>query len=222
MKLLTELTEEIEYITEDSSDGKNLYLKGILLQAGIKNRNGRIYPPPVLEREVGRYIKEHVNRKTAYGELGHPATSPSLNHDKVSHRITEITRDGNNFVGKAIILNEGNGKIVRGMIETGGAIGISSRGLGSLKEDTKLGAKIVQDDYRLVVGGDLVINPSAPDAFLDAVFENVEWSYDPRTNEWVKEMVEPIRKNLKTKSLSQLQEQKVREFGRFLKLLSGK
>lgn len=219
MKLLTELATDINFLEEAVSDGKVLTISGIFLQGGIKNRNGRIYPPPILDREAQRYVQEHVLRKSAYGELGHP-NNPGLNSDKVSHLITELHKDGNNWVGKAKVLNEGNGKIVRGMIEVGGAIGVSSRGLGSLKEDKALGANIVQDDFRLMVGADIVLNPSAPDAWMTAVMENVEWSLDPATGEWVKEKFEPLKQEMRSMSSRQLQEQKFRMFAKALKLLS--
>src|SRR5882757_7890354 len=167
MKLLTELAQDIQFLEETVNDGKHLTVSGIFLQGGIKNRNGRIYPPPLLDREAVRYVKEHVERKSSYGELGHPS-SPGLNSDKISHLITELHKDHNSWVGKARILNEGNGKIVRGMIEVGGSIGVSSRGLGSLKEDKNLGAHVVQDDFRLMVGADIVLNPSGPDCWMTA------------------------------------------------------
>lgn len=221
MKLLQELTTDIQYLTEYSKeeDSKHLYISGVYLQGGIKNRNGRIYPPPLLDREAARYVKEQVDRKAAYGELGHPNT-PGLNADKISHLITELRKDGDNWVGKARIINEGNGKIVRGLIEAGGAVGVSSRGMGSLKEDKKLGANIVQDDFRLMVGADIVLNPSAPDAWMTAVMENVEWSYNSATQEWVQERVEPVRDQINKMSLRQIQERKVQMFADFMKLLS--
>jgi hypothetical protein len=219
MKLLTELCTDINFLEEAKSDGKHLYIEGVYLQGGIKNRNGRIYPPPLLDREATRYVNEVVNKKAAYGELGHPNT-PGLNHSLISHRIVELTKDGNNWNGKAVVLNEGNGKIVKGIIETGGAIGVSSRGLGSLKEDKKLGANIVQDDFRLMVGADIVFNPSAPDAWVTAVMEGVEWSFDSKTNQWVQEKVEPVRDQINKMSLRQIQENKVKMFAKFMKLLA--
>lgn len=219
MKLLTELCTDVEYLEETQNDGKHLYISGVYLQGGIKNRNGRIYPPPLLDREATRYVKEMVDRKAAYGELGHP-NSPGLNADKISHLITELKKDGDNWIGKARVINEGNGKIVRGIIEAGGAVGVSSRGMGSLKENKKLGANIVQDDFRLMVGADIVMNPSAPDAWMTAVMENVEWSLDPATGEWVNEKVAPIRDQIKKMSIREIQESKVDMFAKFLKMLS--
>lgn len=220
MKLLTELATDIQFLEEAKSDGKHLYISGVYLQGGIKNRNGRIYPPPLLDREANRYVSEVVNKGAAYGELGHPNT-PGLNNNQISHRITELTKDGNNWNGKAVVINEGNGKIVRGIIETGGSIGVSSRGLGSLKEDKKLGANIVQDDFRLMVGADIVMNPSAPDAWMNAVMENenIEWSYDPVTTEWVRERIEPIKDTYRKKTIRQIQESKMRDFEKFCEML---
>jgi hypothetical protein len=219
VKLLTEWATDIRYLEETENDGKHLYISGIYLQGGIKNRNGRIYPPPLLDREAARYVKEQVERKAAYGELGHP-NNPGLNADKISHLITELRKDGNNWIGKARVINEGNGKIVRGIIEAGGAVGVSSRGLGSLKEDKKLGANIVQDDFRLMVGADIVMNPSAPDAWMTAVMENLEWSLDPSTGEWVKAEFEPIKEEMDKMSVRKLQENKLRLFAKAMKLLS--
>lgn len=219
MKLLTEWATDIKYLEETENDGKHLYISGIYLQGGIKNRNGRIYPPPLLDREAARYVKEQVERKAAYGELGHP-NNPGLNADKISHLITELRKDGNNWIGKARVINEGNGKIVRGIIEAGGAVGVSSRGLGSLKEDKKLGANIVQDDFRLMVGADIVMNPSAPDAWMTAVMENLEWSLDPSTGEWVNAQFKPIKEEMDKMSVRKLQENKLRLFAKAMKLLS--
>jgi hypothetical protein len=220
VKLLQELATDIQFIEEAKSDGKNLYISGVYLQSGIKNRNNRIYPPELLDREANRYVKEVVAKGAAYGELGHP-NNPGLNSNQISHRIVELTKDGNNWNGKAVVINEGNGKIVRGIIETGGSIGVSSRGLGSLKEDKKLGANIVQDDFRLMVGADIVMNPSAPDAWMNAVMENVEWSYDSATQEWVQERIAPIKEIYKKKSIRQIHEDKFRDFEKFCNMLKN-
>lgn len=220
-KLLTELATDISYLEETATDGKHLYISGVYLQGGIKNRNGRIYPPPLLDREASRYVTEQVNRNAAYGELGHPNT-PGINPDCISHRITELRKDGNNWVGKAVVIPEGKGLVVRGIVATGGSVGVSSRGLGSLKEDKKLGANIVQDDFRLMVGADIVMNPSAPDAWMTSVMESesVEWSYDPIKQEWMQEQVKPVRDQIKKMSIRQIQERKVAMFEKFLEKLS--
>jgi hypothetical protein len=221
VKLLTELCTDVEYLEETQNDGKHLYISGVYLQGGIKNRNGRIYPPPLLDREATRYVKEMVDRKAAYGELGHP-NSPGLNADKISHLITELKKDGDNWIGKARVINEGNGKIVRGIIEAGGAVGVSSRGMGSLKENKKLGANIVQDDFRLMVGADIVMNPSGPDCWVTSVYENVDWIYNAATESWQHEQIEDLSKELKRKSNRQLQEEKVKLFAHYMKIISGK
>jgi hypothetical protein len=218
MKLLQELATDIQYIEEAKTDGKHLYISGVYLQGGIKNRNGRFYPPPVLDREATRYVKEAVDRGSAFGELGHPNT-PGLNHGDVSHRITELTKDGNNWVGKAVVLPEGKGLVVKGIIETGGTVGVSSRGLGSLKEDKKKGYNIVQDDFRLMVGADIVFNPSAPDAWMTAVHENLEWVLDAAGN-WVqKEAIAEIVKEVKQTKTREMQEQAIKQFARYMNLL---
>lgn len=215
MKLLREEAVDINFLEESQTDGKHLYISGIFLQGGIKNRNGRIYPPPLLDREANRYVTEQVNRKSAYGELGHPA-NPSLNADRISHRITELSKDGNNWMGKAVVIPEGHGLVVKGIIETGGNVGVSSRGLGTLKEDKKLGANIVQDDFRLMVGADIVMNPSAPDAWMTAIHENCEWVFDAAKGEWrIQEQIADIKKQLKNDP-----DQVLGLFERYMRLLS--
>ena len=182
MKLLKELNEEIEYLTETIDGQRQFYIEGIFLQGNIKNRNGRLYPINVLEEEVSRYRDNYINKRRAYGELNHP-TSPSINLDKVSHIITELNRENSNFVGKAKILtNTPNGKIVQALMEEGCVLGVSSRGLGSLKE--KNGAKYVENLY-LTTAADIVADPSAPDAFVDNVMENIEWFFDGAN--WIKQ-----------------------------------
>lgn len=220
MKLLKELVSDgIEYLEEAKSDGKHLYIEGVFLQGGIKNRNGRIYPPPVLDREAARYVKEQVDRKAAYGELGHPDT-PGLNSSDISHRIVELRKDGNNWNGKAVIIPEGKGLVVKGIIETGGSVGVSSRGLGSLKEDKKLGANIVQDDFRLMVGADIVMNPSAPDAWMTAMHEGLDWVYDAASDSWKQqEAISEMAKTIKKSNSRALQEQKVKMFAKYMELL---
>lgn len=183
MKFIRELTEEVSVVEETAKDGsRDTYITGVYLQAGIKNKNNRIYPPAVLEREVNRYVEESVKRNCAWGELGHP-DNPKLNEDRISHRIVEMSRQGNDWIGKAIVCDTRNGIDVKAMIKSGGRLGISSRGLGSLQTDMTTGTHTVQDDYRLVVGGDIVLNPSAPSAWLNSVVEGAEWWQDER-GEW--------------------------------------
>ena len=177
MKLITEINESVEYIAEATEDGKKDYfIRGPFMQANIKNRNGRVYPAEVLDREVNRYVTENVQKNRAYGELGHP-TSPTINLDRVSHMIKELTRDGDNFIGKAKIMTETPmGQIVKNLMDEGASLGVSSRGMGSLKN--KNGAAEVQNDFYLATAADIVADPSAPDAFVEGIMEGKEWVWD--------------------------------------------
>ena len=177
MKLITELNESIQVIEEAVEDGKkNVFIEGIFMQGNIPNRNGRRYSTETLEREIGRYIKESVNKGRAYGELGHP-NGPSINLDRVSHIITELRREGDNFIGRAKISSTPMGEIVKGLLSDGAQLGVSSRGMGSLKEG-KDGVMEVQNDFRLATAADIVADPSAPDAFVNGIMEGVEWIWD--------------------------------------------
>ncbi len=177
MKLITEINESIEYIAEAKEDGsKDYYIKGPFMQANIKNRNGRMYPAEVLDKEVKRYVTENVDKNRAYGELGHP-TSPTINLDRVSHMIKELTREGDNFIGKAKIMTETPmGRIVKNLMDEGASLGVSSRGMGSLKN--KGGLAEVQNDFYLATAADIVADPSAPDAFVEGIMEGKEWIWD--------------------------------------------
>jgi hypothetical protein len=221
MKLITELTENVQYITEanEKTGKKEMYIEGIFLQAEIKNRNGRMYPINVLESEVKRYMTEVVGHNRAYGELGHPA-GPSINLDRVSHIITELKRDKNNFIGKAKITETPMGNIARGIMESGGQLGVSSRAMGSLKEER--GVMVVQSDLKLSTAADIVADPSAPDAFVKGIMENVEWFYDERNGVWLQEKVENIKYKAKNISSKQLEEQKLAIFEEFLSSLASK
>lgn len=177
MKLITEINEDVIYLNEvDSSGKKNLYIEGIFLQGGIKNRNGRIYPPEILAKEVHRYTTENVAKNRAYGELGHPA-GPTINLDRASHMIKELRQDGNNWIGKAKVLATPMGKIVSSLIDEGANLGVSSRGMGSLKANS-MGINEVQNDFYLATAGDVVADPSAPDAFVNGIMESVEWVWN--------------------------------------------
>jgi len=179
MTLITEQIEDVKYITEKREDGKtNFYIEGIFMQGGIKNRNGRMYPVDVLVAEANRYSQELVAKGRAYGELGHP-NGPSINLDRVSHRIVELRQidDSGNIYGKALVMEEGMGKIARGIIDMGGSLGVSSRGMGSIKEG-KDGIMEVQKDFYLATAADIVADPSAPDAFVQGIMEGVEWVWD--------------------------------------------
>jgi len=174
MKLITELNESVSTLFEKTEDGaKRWFIEGVFLQSNIKNRNGRVYPVGIMEREVSRYSKDYVAKNRAVGELGHP-DGPSINLDRVSHKIVELKKDGDNFMGKAQILSTPMGKIVQSFLEDGVAIGVSSRGMGSLKENSK-GIMEVQEDFYLATAGDIVSDPSAPDAWVNGIMEGVDW-----------------------------------------------
>jgi len=176
MKLITENIEDVEYITEETKDGKKVYsIKGIFMQADVKNRNGRVYPKEILTNEVIRYNKEFINNKRAFGELGHPE-GPVVNLERVSHMITDLYADGKNFIGEAKIMDTPMGKIVKSLMDEGAKLGVSSRGLGSLKE--KNGASYVKDDFYLATAADIVADPSAPNAFVEGIMEGKEWIWD--------------------------------------------
>jgi len=205
MKLISESIEDIEYITEDDAEGKKNYrIKGVFLQAEIKNRNGRIYPMPVLEKEVSRYNKEYIQKKRAFGELGHP-DGPTVNLERVSHMITSLSPDGKNFIGEAKITDTPYGKIVKNLIDEGAKLGVSSRGMGSL--EPRRGAQVVKDDFYLATAADIVADPSAPNAFVEGIMEGKEWIWD---NGAVREMdIEAYRKELDRKYvLAQVREEK--------------
>lgn len=177
MKLICEVVEDVKYITEKTESGKkNLYIEGVFMQGDIVNRNLRSYATNILEKEVLRYSKNLIEKGRAFGELGHP-NGPSINLDRVSHIITELRRDGTNFIGKARIADTPMGDIARGIMESGGQLGVSSRGMGSLKQN-KNGIMEVQDDFYLATAADIVADPSAPDAFVQGIMEGVEWIWD--------------------------------------------
>jgi len=176
MKLITENIEDVEYITEETKDGKKVYsIKGIFMQADVKNRNGRVYPKEILTNEVIRYNKEFINNKRAFGELGHPE-GPVVNLERVSHMINKLYPDGNNFIGEAKILDTPYGKIVKNLIDEGAKLGVSSRGMGTLVN--KDGANHVKDDFYLATAADIVADPSAPNAFVEGIMEGKEWVWN--------------------------------------------
>ena len=213
MKLITELTESVEIITEGENN-KNLYIKGVFLQSEQKNRNGRIYHKRILEREVGRYDKDYVKQGRAFGELGHPE-GPTVNLHRASHRITELKEDVNNWIGKALIMDTDYGKTVKAILESGGKLGVSSRGMGSLS--SKNGINEVQDDFYLATAADIVADPSAPDAFVEGIMENVEWVYVNET--WVPQYVEESQKMMKKASRSEIEATKMRIWEGFVSKL---
>lgn len=221
MKLITELVEEVQYIAEAKENGdKEHFIEGIFLQANRKNRNGRIYPINIMEREVDRYMKDVVSNNRAYGELGHPE-GPSINLDRVSHIITELRRDGDNFIGKAKLTDTPMGNIARGLLKSGANLGVSSRGMGSLIP-RKDGIMEVQDDFRLATAADIVADPSAPDAFVKGIMEGVEWIYDPVKETWHEEKLDNIKKAVHKMSTGQLEEQKFAIFENYISSLAFK
>ena len=216
MKLIKEVHFDTRMITETAKDGtKNLFIEGIFLQAGIKNRNGRVYPPEVMEREVNRYIKEGVEKSRAMGELGHPET-PVIGLDRVSHLITSLTKEGNDYVGKAKILNTPTGNIVRGLVEGGAILGVSSRALGSIKEVN--GVSVVQNDFLLSTAADIVSDPSGPNCFVQGIMENADWIYNPSNDSWMfAEAVKGQIKKMSTKEIALKQAALFKEFLRQIK-----
>ena len=205
--------EDIEYVTEAAGAGKNYKIKGTFLQADVKNRNGRIYPMEILAKEVTRYNKEFIQKKRAFGELGHP-DGPTVNLERVSHMITDLYPDGKNFVGEAKIMDTPYGKIVKNLIDEGAKLGVSSRGMGSL--EPKNGAQVVKTDFYLATAADIVADPSAPGAFVEGIMEGKEWVWD---NGIVKEVeIAKYRKELDQKNKDRA-EQKAEIFADFLSKL---
>ena len=176
MKLIREEIESVEFLVENRNGKKSMYIEGVFLQGDIKNRNGRMYPMETLRKEVGRYNENHVQSGRALGELGHPDT-PTVNLDRVSHKIVSLKESGSNFIGKAKILGTPMGKIASSLVEEGVKLGVSSRGIGSLKP-TREGVNVVGDDFMLATAADIVADPSAPDAFVEGIMEGKDWVWD--------------------------------------------
>ena len=217
MKLICEVQEQkLEFVTEAKEDGeKEYFIEGIFMQADIKNRNGRVYPVETLQKEVARYNREYVAKNRAYGELGHPQ-GPVINLDRVSHMIKDLKQDGNNFVGRAKIMGTPMGDIVKNLMREGATLGVSSRGMGTLKNNKK-GVAEVQKDFLLATAGDIVADPSAPSAFVEGIMEGVEWVQV--NNAWVAREVEDIQKTISNTSKRDLEERKLEVFNRFLSRL---
>ena len=176
VKLISESAEDIEYIVEEKENGKKNYkIRGIFMQADVKNRNGRVYPLEVLQKEVAKYNKNFIRENRAFGELGHPE-GPTVNLERVSHMVTELHPDGKNFIGEAKIMETPMGKIVKNLIDEGAKLGVSSRGMGSLEQ--KNGANYVRDDFYLATAADIVADPSAPNAFVEGIMEGKEWVWN--------------------------------------------
>lgn len=218
MKLITELTENVNYLFEENKDSgkKDYYIEGVFMQGDIKNRNGRMYPGQVLAKEANRYNKEYIQKNKAYGELGHPQ-GPTINLERVSHMIKELRPDGSNFIGKAKILDTPYGNIVKNLIDEGAQLGVSSRGMGTLRD--RAGAQEVQSDFMLSTAADIVADPSAPDAFVNGVMEGVEWVYDAASHSFkTMSVVDEVRK-MGTKDVKKLNEQRIRMFEKFINSL---
>jgi hypothetical protein len=213
MRLITEVLEDINIV--ESKGGKDLYIEGVFLQADVKNRNNRIYPTDVMSREVQRYTEKYVNKNRAFGELGHPE-GPTINLERVSHMIKELRLEGKNFVGKAKIMTETPyGAIVKNLISEGAQLGVSSRGMGSVKSSG--GANIVQNDFYLATAADIVADPSAPDAFVNGIMEGKEWIWD---NGVIKESdIASYSNELHEARKAQLEEVKLNTFKAFLSSL---
>ena len=215
MKLISEHIEDVEYITEEKDNGEKTYkIKGVFMQSEVKNRNGRVYPFEVLEKEVNRYNKDYVNENRAFGELGHP-DGPTVNLERASHMITSLEPDGKNFVGQATILKTPMGRIVENLMDAGGKLGVSSRGMGSLEQ--KNGANYVKNDFYLATAADIVADPSAPNAFVQGIMEGKEWVWDngALVEEELIRMKKRINENIRKKHANQ----DALEFAKFLKLL---
>tara|TARA_B100000029_G_scaffold53191_1_gene48293 strand:+ start:1021 stop:1668 length:648 start_codon:yes stop_codon:yes gene_type:complete len=215
MKLITEQIEPVEVLTEDKDGKKDTYIKGVFLQTEITNRNGRMYKYDTMQREVSKYNEEFIQRGRALGELGHPE-GPTINLDRVSHKIVELTPEGKNFVGKAKLLETPMGKIAKNLLEEGVQLGVSSRGLGSLKKEGT--TSVVADDFILSTAADIVADPSAPDAFVQGIYEGKEWAL---VDGQIKEaQIEAVKESLdNAPSLEELAERKIRAFDQFLRSL---
>lgn len=213
LKLISENLEEVEYITEENEKGEKEYkIKGIFMQADVKNRNGRVYPFDILKKEVSNYNKNFTKQKRAFGELGHP-DGPTVNLERVSHMITDLYPDGKNFIGEAKIMDTPMGKIVKSLMDEGAKLGVSSRGLGSLQQ--KNGASYVKDDFYLATAADIVADPSAPNAFVEGIMEGKEWIWD---NGVIKQKdIEEYKKYIKEAKSLKLAEAKALVFSKFLK-----
>ena len=215
MKLIKENVEEVKLIVEEKlGKGKEYFLEGVFLQSNLKNRNGRVYPKEIMAKEVNRYNEEYINKNRAFGELGHP-DSPSINLDRTAIMIKSLKQDGDNWVGKAKVMDTPYGKIVKNLIDEGAQLGVSSRGLGSLKMVN--GTNLVQDDFMLATAADVVADPSAPEAFVNGIMENAEWIYNAGTGTWI--MAEQIRRDIQSMSAKDVAQNQARMFNKFLNSL---
>ena len=213
MKLIREVYDTTNFISESKlGKGKEYYIEGVFLQSELQNRNKRMYPEHVMDKEVARYLKESVEKNRAYGELGHPDT-PSINLDRVSHMITSLRKEGTNYIGRAKIMETPMGNIARGLLDGGANLGVSSRALGSLKMNNE-GVNIVQDDFMLSTAADIVADPSAPDAYVRGIMESKEWVFVD--GKFVEQNIEETQKFIRKASSKNLQEAKILAFQNFL------
>ena len=212
MKLITELTEDIKFVKENAGNGdKNYFIEGVFMQSEVKNRNGRVYPKNILAKETGRYINEYVNKGRALGELNHP-TGPTVNLDRVSHIVKELYEDGKNIYGKAKVLDTPMGKIVKNLIEEGAQLGVSTRGMGSLK--SKNGYQEVQEDFMLAAI-DIVADPSAPNAFVNGIMEGREWIFE--NGIWSERQLQYSKQLIKNSSSKNLEKNIVKVFKEYFR-----
>lgn len=213
MKLITEIVEDINIVEE--KNGKGLYIEGVFLQSNVKNRNNRVYPTEVLQQEVKRYTESYINKNRAFGELGHP-DGPTINLERVSHMIKDLKLEGDNFIGKAKIMTETPyGAIVKNLISEGAQLGVSSRGMGTVKKTGD--ASVVQGDFYLATAADIVADPSAPDAFVNGIMENKEWIWD--NGRMIERDIDAWKREIKDASSKKLEEKKLQIFNKFLKNL---
>tara|TARA_Y100000114_G_scaffold104689_1_gene97948 strand:- start:1542 stop:2201 length:660 start_codon:yes stop_codon:yes gene_type:complete len=215
VKLISEEIQDVDYLVEETEGGKRDYkIKGIFMQADVKNRNGRVYPMEVLQKEVNRYNKEYIREKRAFGELGHP-DGPTVNLERASHMITKLYPDGKNFIGEAKILKTPMGEIVKSLMDEGAKLGVSSRGMGSL--DQKNGANYVRNDFYLATAADIVADPSAPNAFVEGIMEGKEWVWNNGT--LVEAELERAKQRIEARVRKKQTNENALEFAKFLKML---
>ena len=215
VKLISEEVQDVEYITEEKEDGKKNYkIKGVFMQADIKNRNGRVYPMETLEKEVNRYNKEYIKENRAYGELGHP-DGPTVNLESASHMITALYPDGKNFIGEAKVLSTPMGNIVKNLMDEGGKLGVSSRGMGSLEQ--RNGANYVGKDFYLATAADIVADPSAPNAFVEGIMEGKEWVWNHGS--LVESQLVKMQERINTRVRKREANENALELASFLKML---
>ena len=212
MKLISEEIVDVQFITEDTNGKKSHFIEGVFLQSDIRNRNGRMYPFDTLDREVSKYNENYIQRGRALGELGHP-DGPTINLDRVSHKIVSLHAEGKNFIGKAKLLETPMGKIAKNLLDEGVKLGVSSRGLGSIER--KGDVNIVKDDFMLSTAADIVADPSAPDAFVEGIMEGTEWVWD--NGIWQQSDLEVAKRHIESSSMNDLTERKLKVFESFLR-----